>query len=611
MQSPHRRKRKHDRPQSPLLTKRLDSRPAAPSTTSERSQSLVAITPEIAPRQNDTSRTDDDVRPGSYLGRAEYVSGTVPIDEEDATRYSSGRSSGLADEDKRYLSDLRVFELPPRSLYDSLIASFMQHCYPWMPIVESSELRATETFQPSLLLLHSVFVAASRVSLAPNAVASGDVFYRKAKALYHLGHEAAPMNVVRSICLLLWFNNSGPEHISLDASSFWLHMGVALAHQLGLHREPSPKQTDAKLRRRLWWTLFIRDCQIATSHGRPRTINPEDSNVRPLKLDDFSVPNDDASLFLAFSEICSTLTDLTESLVRGTLGWTKQISIETRLHSFIRDLPDSLRICDKQTGHVLPYNFKSRQLNVMFFTAIMLLHRPTTPGAIPSAAALLASSFSAGIFEDFLARGELGFLAPVFNFHLMTAAYAQLACFKYPLLWLKAECELEIVNKCLVEMAKRYPTAVGAQRVIRAVFRTVSAQKRHEGLIHITTDLEQMKYFELLGPDLCSKWSLVRPSAQNTIPGAQLPLQRRTAIGHLTVDTSLESPNPFPRDNLHMQLGAQPTPSDELSFGDSLLADIGVHDSYFATNGAFTAVGNWMLGDCTADVDWMNGGLEA
>jgi len=75
----------------------------------------------------------------------------------------------------------------------------------------------------------------------------------------------------------------------------------------------------------------------------------------------------------------------------------------------------------------------------MFFTAIMLLYRPAAPGVMPSGAAILASSFTAGIFEDFLARGEIGFMAPVFNFHLMTAAYAQLACFKYPTLWAKAE----------------------------------------------------------------------------------------------------------------------------------------------------------------------------
>ena len=43
----------------------------------------------------------------------------------------------------------------------------------------------------------------------------------------------------------------------MDASSFWLHMGVALAHQLGLHKQPRPGSPDAALRRKLWWTLVV------------------------------------------------------------------------------------------------------------------------------------------------------------------------------------------------------------------------------------------------------------------------------------------------------------------------------------------------------------------
>ncbi|KAF2185637.1 hypothetical protein K469DRAFT_665282 [Zopfia rhizophila CBS 207.26] len=608
---PHQRKRKHDNFPPSSAPKRLNIHPAVSSPVSRLSRSGTMQLSEFSVPQTSLGSVENETSPGSYLGRAEYVNGTVPIDEEDAKKYSSGQVMALPEEDSRYLIHLQAFDVPARSTHDSLISSFMNQCHPWMPIVESHELRPSESFRPSLLLLNSIFVAGSRVSLASDAQASGQMFYRRAKALYHLGYEKVPMTVVRSICLLLWFNNSGPEHISLDASSFWLHMGVALAHQIGLHREPSRKLPDAKLRRRLWWTLFIRDCQIATSHGRPRAINPEDCDVRPLTLDDFPAVGFDAMLFLAYLEICSILADLTEALVRGTLGRVRLLGIQSRLLSWIRDLPDPLRLCDKNTGVLLSYNLKSRQLNAMFFTAIMLLFRPTSPANMPSSAAILASSFSAGIFEDFLARGELGFLAPVFNFHLMTAAYAQLACYKYPVLWAKTEAELDTINKCLVEMAKRYPTAVGAQRIIKAVFRAVSAQERHEQPFNLVPEPDQLNYFDFLGPELCSKWTLVLPvrhtPSLEVQTGGQLT-PAHTRIGPAQMPSTLPEANrPFTPSSI-LPPSANGNPHSTPGFSE-VLQD--VSDPFNVTSVAFTAVGNWMLGGWMADLDCMAGDFEA
>ena len=127
----------------------------------------------------------NEVSPGSYLGRAEYVSGIVPIDEEDAKNYSAGRETVLPESDRKFLADLGAFDVPIRSTRESLLSNFMERCHPWMPIVELAELRPMKNFEPSVLLLQAVFAAGSRVSLAPQAQASGHTFYRRAKALYY------------------------------------------------------------------------------------------------------------------------------------------------------------------------------------------------------------------------------------------------------------------------------------------------------------------------------------------------------------------------------------------------------------------------------------------
>lgn len=181
----------------------------------------------------------------------------MPIDEEDAKRYHAGHDDAPSETYQKYLRELRAFDLPPRSVRDSLVSGFTQRCYPWMPIVDNIDLENAHASESSMLLLQAIFVAGSRVSTAPHAKSLGDAFYRRAKALLYSDVEKEPLAMIQAICLLQWWNPSGAEHVSMDASSFWLHMGVALAHQVGLHRDPSPGKPDAGFRRRLWWTLVV------------------------------------------------------------------------------------------------------------------------------------------------------------------------------------------------------------------------------------------------------------------------------------------------------------------------------------------------------------------
>lgn len=614
----HQRKRKNATANgsSSSPTKRLITNLALPSPTTDAPLSGTLPPSESNGTEGLATNTPNE-SPGSYLGRTAYVSGTVPIDEEDAKRYSSGRGTALPELDKKFLQDLHAFDLPARSIRESLISRFMDKCYPWMPIVEVDELQKADDTEPSILLLQSVFVAGSRVSMAPHAQASGHSFYRKAKALYWMGHEKDPLATVRAVCILQWWNPSGPEHISMDASSFWLHMGVALAHQSGLHREPNPKQSDASLRRRVWWTLFTRDCVISMCHGRPRSINLDDGDVRPLTLDDFPSPGPDAHLFIAYVDICKILGDLTEGVSRASLGRWQSVSLQSQMLSWIADLPDTLRIYHPESHSLFPYNVKARQLHVSYFTALTLLFRPTTTGNIPSGAALLASSFCAGIFEDFLARGELPILAPAYIFHLMTNAYAQLACFNYPTLWPKAEAELEVVNQCLIEMAKRYPSAIGAQRVIKAVSRSVKKQERHDGQLQLVFDKEQKRYFDLLGPELCNKWDLVYSeridkSAQNehsnerNLGLEQFQSADGAPVGQEFVTEGSNSITLINTSQPFVPLAMAPPQAAEYHDPIPDLEALLQHGSTFDDTQVlpFVSVGNWMLGDWMADLGW-------
>lgn len=194
----------------------------------------------------------------TYIGRGYYIGGDTTIDERSARSYTPSRTGGLSDIEEKILELCGSFNLPPKSTRQILMETFMQYCYPWMPTLSQSELHQGSDKFKSLLLMQSMFVAASRISPAPGveSYASSEQFYQRAKALFWSGHENNPLTVIKAITMLHWYNPDGPAYVSYDASEFWLKLGVGLAYQIGLHKEP-PQGPHRAIRRRTWWSLAV------------------------------------------------------------------------------------------------------------------------------------------------------------------------------------------------------------------------------------------------------------------------------------------------------------------------------------------------------------------
>jgi len=204
--------------------------------------------------QSAQKATGEAGQPTTYIGRAHYVDAETPIDEVTARSYPTPVKRKLSDTDLAVLDLYRSLEIPPRPTRQSLVDTFVRYCHPWTPILSRGDVDGN----PSLLLMQSMFLAASRVSSAPGvlAFASSEQFYKRAKALFHVNHEHDPLNVIKSTIMLQWYTPSGPEHVSYDTGEFWLKVGVGLAFQVGLHREPAAGAA-ATIRRRLWWSLVV------------------------------------------------------------------------------------------------------------------------------------------------------------------------------------------------------------------------------------------------------------------------------------------------------------------------------------------------------------------
>jgi len=84
-----------------------------------------------------------------------------------------------------------------------------------------------------------------------------------------------------------------------------------------------------------------------------------------------------------------------------------------------------------------------------------------TPNSGPSAVSILAASYIAGIYEDFLARDEIQYLPAIFSFYGLAAGVSLISFHRYPHLRKVAEQDLSVIMSAEFELGKRWPAAKG------------------------------------------------------------------------------------------------------------------------------------------------------
>ncbi|KAF2441620.1 hypothetical protein P171DRAFT_75055 [Karstenula rhodostoma CBS 690.94] len=434
----------------------------------------------------------------SYLGRLEYLRNDVPVNDDAGLPNEMPRK--LSDTDLAILKLQRVEELPPKPIRDSLMEAFWARCYPWTPVVERDWVSDRRS---SLLLQHAMLLAGSRVS-PPHKRYPPNEFYTKAKVLFWMGAERDPIITIAATLLLHWWNPEGPESVSIDTSSFWLRICTGLAYQVGLHREPTGKP-NAGLRKRIWWSLVVRDCLINAGHGRPRAIDLKLAGVSPISTLDFDGALTQASLFSSYVGISCILGDLTQSYLRKHGLQEHKKSLEDRLFRWLKTLPDHLQLCHSTEGRPpKDYNIETWQLHIQYFTVVVILNR--SPDGNPSTASLLASSFIASIFADLMARDQLQYLGPIFTFYCLTAGMAQLSCYRYGSIVQIAKDNLSVLTRALEELGTRWPTAVGSLKHLMDVREKVMQRPSLGHSPDVNLPATAAQFFSDFGPELCSMW---------------------------------------------------------------------------------------------------------
>ncbi|APA07974.1 hypothetical protein SS1G_00398 [Sclerotinia sclerotiorum 1980 UF-70] len=233
------------------------------------------------------------------LVRTRLASSPPPSLKHSLPAYINPLPSKMTSVDIEYLWAKSALLIPEPSLRNSLLQSFIEFIYPYMPLLELHKVLQIindegASGSMSLLLFQSImfsgtaFVDMDSLKRAGYRTrkAARKAFFQRARVLYDLDYENDMLTVVQSLLLMTYWYETPEDH-----KDTWHWMGRAIDHAytLALHRDPKGMDADHKLRKRVWWSCFMRDRLIALGMRRPTRVKDEDCDVPMLTEDDFEI----------------------------------------------------------------------------------------------------------------------------------------------------------------------------------------------------------------------------------------------------------------------------------------------------------------------------------
>lgn len=190
----------------------------------------------------------------------------------------------------RYLQDEGAFDVPDLQTCLPAIKAYFTWFHPCFPILDRADIARRLSDQTiSRILLHGMLFIGATYCDDATIAAMGFAdrseakrkFYSSARVLFHADWETDRLALIQAIFLMSFWRGK-PEDVR-DVR-YWLGVVLTVAEAHGLHRSQSRRKDsgDARLRRRIWWSIYVRERQAATSLGLPSRIRDEDCDVEPL-----------------------------------------------------------------------------------------------------------------------------------------------------------------------------------------------------------------------------------------------------------------------------------------------------------------------------------------
>jgi hypothetical protein len=322
-----------------------------------------------------------------------------------------------------------AFSFPPATLRDELLRAYFQWFHPHFAIVDEPELwkaHSSRTVSP-LLLQSMLFIGVIHcdesvlVSLGwGNRQRSKYLFYTRAKDIYDSEYETSKLTVIQSLFLMSFWRAGAL--LEKDARH-WLGAAISLAQTKALHRSAAHlEQSAASLRRRIWWSIYIRERQCGSALGLPNRIRDEDCDVEWLSRSDFQdafdhvTPTDEVgrhiSYMLGTTELARALGRVVDAgyLPERALNARDRSTIREELYHWRQHLSPAMELSRDGDGQP---NLLASMLHLAYNNLLILLHRSSFinnedgSGDVDGTVALQAAARNSRIVEDLLSDGNI------------------------------------------------------------------------------------------------------------------------------------------------------------------------------------------------------------
>ncbi|KAF9887206.1 hypothetical protein FE257_010460 [Aspergillus nanangensis] len=243
--------------------------------------------------------------------------GGVPLEEKipvhflvtaDQLYQTAKEKSGTSSSGERSVRD-ELNELVPLECGQRLVILFLRFVFPALPIMSRSQLGLSASNSlPELTVLQQMpvhLLAAIYATAQPftrfddylcilNAYSAPptDRLWRMVSELISVEIHTPHLSTLQAGILYLHREVEGTETVITDSASLWSFVGllVGLATSLGLQFECRPMGLPAwerRLRRRLWWAIYVEDKWRCLVMGRPPYIRSDEWDVTDLADEDF------------------------------------------------------------------------------------------------------------------------------------------------------------------------------------------------------------------------------------------------------------------------------------------------------------------------------------
>lgn len=250
---------------------------------------------------------------------------------------------------------------------------------------------------------------------------------------------------------------------------------------------------------------------MTVAHGRPRAINRDDTNVAPIRPEDLAdaAGRGDGKLFAAYTNICCILGDISETCSRNTMTLAKHQNFETLLQEWPSQVPEHLRFPSFGMSTEIYMSLQSqlnlRQLHLPYLLSLAIIGRSLKNETI-SAQPVIAASFVAGIFRDFLARDEIKHLAPIFSRYCIASGFFLALLQPLAEVWTACQPDMEVFRKSLQELGQRWKSAKAGLRALEHFISLREKQPRRAVQKVVWLTDRQMRLFDCFPREYCLSW---------------------------------------------------------------------------------------------------------